>query len=211
MIAFNLFSKDMRAEADKDNARVLRIYARRKPTRLAAPPFSSRRRAVAEGESRAGRGTKRLQSKPSRARAAKTAAGVTEEKLVGYKYDTAFGFLISRVLPEGTGWQGFVLAALLGAVVSSLAAMLNAASTIFSLDLYRAYVAPARLAIASREAGADHAWACSWWWAACWRPSWAIPKSATASSPSSRKARPTFTPASWRCFSSASSSGARRR
>ena len=34
------------------------------------------------------------------------------------------------MLPEGTGWQGFVLAALLGAVVSSLAAMLNAASTI---------------------------------------------------------------------------------
>jgi len=35
-----------------------------------------------------------------------------------------------------------VLAALLGAVVSSLAAMLNAASTIFSMDIYKKYISP---------------------------------------------------------------------
>jgi SSS family solute:Na+ symporter len=66
----------------------------------------------------------------------------TEEKLVGYKFDTAFGFLISKVLPEGSGWQGFVLAALLGAVVSTLASMLNAASTIVTMDIYRLHIAP---------------------------------------------------------------------
>ena len=37
---------------------------------------------------------------------------------------------------------GFVLAALLGAVVSSLAAMLNAASTIFTMDVYKKYLSP---------------------------------------------------------------------
>jgi SSS family solute:Na+ symporter len=37
---------------------------------------------------------------------------------------------------------GFVLAALLGAVVSSLAAMLNAASTIFAMDMYKKYLHP---------------------------------------------------------------------
>jgi solute:Na+ symporter, SSS family len=64
------------------------------------------------------------------------------EKLIGFKYDTALGQLLSSVLPQGTGLVGFVLAALLGAVVSSLAAMLNAASTIFTMDVYRKYVSP---------------------------------------------------------------------
>jgi len=45
-------------------------------------------------------------------------------------------------LPQGVGLVGFVLAALLGAVVSSLAAMLNAASTIFAMDIYKKHVAP---------------------------------------------------------------------
>jgi len=67
---------------------------------------------------------------------------IRTEKLLGYKYDTALGQLLSNVLPQGTGLVGFVLAALLGAVVSSLAAMLNAASTIFSMDIYQHYIKP---------------------------------------------------------------------
>jgi SSS family solute:Na+ symporter len=67
---------------------------------------------------------------------------VSTEKLLGYKYDTALGQLLSNVLPQGTGLLGFVLAALLGAVVSSLAAMLNAASTIFSMDIFKKYIRP---------------------------------------------------------------------
>ena len=57
-------------------------------------------------------------------------------------YDTAFALLIGKLLPSGTGLQGFVLAAILGAVVSSLASMLNSASTIFTMDLFRKYVSP---------------------------------------------------------------------
>jgi len=64
------------------------------------------------------------------------------EKLVAYKYDTALAQLLGHVLPQGVGWVGFVLAALLGAVVSSLAAMLNAASTIFAMDIYKKHLAP---------------------------------------------------------------------
>ena len=43
---------------------------------------------------------------------------VTSEKFIAYKYDTALGQLLSSVLPQRTGLVGFVLAALLGAIVS---------------------------------------------------------------------------------------------
>ncbi|MCL4179411.1 MAG: sodium/solute symporter [Verrucomicrobia bacterium] len=64
------------------------------------------------------------------------------EKLIAYKYDTALAQLLGHVLPQGVGLVGFVFAALLGAVVSSLAAMLNAASTIFAMDIYKRHLAP---------------------------------------------------------------------
>jgi len=67
---------------------------------------------------------------------------VTSEKFIAYKYDTALGQLLSGVLPQNIGLVGFVLAALLGAIVSSLAAMLNAASTIFTMDIFRKYIRP---------------------------------------------------------------------
>ena len=57
------------------------------------------------------------------------------EAINGYDYDAAFGTLLRRLLP-GTGWAWFVLAALFGAVVSSLASMLNSASTLFTMDIY---------------------------------------------------------------------------
>ena len=57
------------------------------------------------------------------------------QKLVGYDYDGAFPLLIRYLTPHGL--RGFVLAALMGAVISSLASMLNAASTIFTMDIYR--------------------------------------------------------------------------
>ncbi len=69
-------------------------------------------------------------------------AKVATEKFIAYKYDTALGQLLSSVLPQRTGLVGFVLAALLGAIVSSLAAMLNAASTIFSMDIFKKHISP---------------------------------------------------------------------
>ncbi|HDQ45104.1 MAG TPA: sodium:proton symporter [bacterium] len=64
------------------------------------------------------------------------------EKFIAYKYDTAMAQLLGNVLPQGVGVVGFVIAALLGAVVSSLAAMLNASSTIFTMDIYKKYLSP---------------------------------------------------------------------
>ena len=58
-----------------------------------------------------------------------------QQELVGYDYDGAFPLLIRYLTPAGL--RGFVLAALMGAVISSLASMLNAASTIFTMDIYR--------------------------------------------------------------------------
>ncbi len=58
-----------------------------------------------------------------------------DQELVGYDYDHAFPLLIRYLTPQGL--RGFVLAALMGAVISSLASMLNASSTIFSMDIYR--------------------------------------------------------------------------
>ena len=56
------------------------------------------------------------------------------QKLIGFDYDSAFPTLLRKLMKPGVTW--FVLAALFGAVVSSLASMLNSASTIFTMDVY---------------------------------------------------------------------------
>lgn len=58
----------------------------------------------------------------------------------GYKFDASLNLLIKNLLPAGNGTVGFVLAALLGAIISSLAAVLNAASTIFTMDIYNRHI-----------------------------------------------------------------------
>ncbi|MDZ8118896.1 sodium:solute symporter family transporter [Pontiella agarivorans] len=59
-----------------------------------------------------------------------------------YKYDSALGLLITRLIPRNVGLLGFVIAALMGAIVSSLAAVLNAASTLLTMDVYQRYIKP---------------------------------------------------------------------
>ena len=51
--------------------------------------------------------------------------------------DNAYPWLISSFIP--TGLKGLVLAALAAAIVSSLASMLNSASTIFTMDIFKPY------------------------------------------------------------------------
>ncbi len=67
--------------------------------------------------------------------AANSAESLQKVSLTTYKFDSALGLLIKKLIPDG--FKGFILAALLGAVVSSLASMLNAASTIFTIDIYK--------------------------------------------------------------------------
>ncbi len=54
-----------------------------------------------------------------------------------YDYDKAFPVLVRNLIQPFPLLSGFVLAALFGAVVSSLASMLNSASTIATMDLYK--------------------------------------------------------------------------
>ena len=68
---------------------------------------------------------------------ADSGADVEEEDLVGYKYDAAFPLIISKLVKPGM--RGFMFAAIAGAVISSLASMLNSASTIFTMDVCQGY------------------------------------------------------------------------
>ena len=54
--------------------------------------------------------------------------------------DQAYAVLIKNILP--TGLRGIMFAALFGAVMSSLDSMLNSASTIFTMDLYKGVFKP---------------------------------------------------------------------
>ncbi|NBB79239.1 MAG: hypothetical protein GVY36_07290 [Verrucomicrobia bacterium] len=56
--------------------------------------------------------------------------------LKGYDYDAAFPVLVRNLIKPMPWISWFVLAALSGAVISSLASMLNSASTLATMDLY---------------------------------------------------------------------------
>jgi solute:Na+ symporter, SSS family len=52
--------------------------------------------------------------------------------------DMAYPLLIKNLIP--TGLRGLIFAALAGAVISSLASMLNSASTIFTMDIFKGFI-----------------------------------------------------------------------
>jgi SSS family solute:Na+ symporter len=54
--------------------------------------------------------------------------------------DQAYPMLVRELVPPGM--RGFILAALAGAVISTLASVLNSASTLFTLDIYRRFLRP---------------------------------------------------------------------
>jgi solute:Na+ symporter, SSS family len=54
--------------------------------------------------------------------------------------DEAYPWLLDRFVPSGI--KGFVFAALIAAIVSSLAAIINSASTIFSIDIFKVHFRP---------------------------------------------------------------------
>ncbi len=59
----------------------------------------------------------------------------------GINYDKSYPWLIAHFIPVGI--KGLVVAALTAAIVSSLASMLNSTSTIFTMDIYKPYLAKA--------------------------------------------------------------------
>lgn len=56
------------------------------------------------------------------------------------KPDTAFPFLVRELIPLGL--KGFIFAAIAGAVISSLASMLNSASALFTMDIFKRHLKP---------------------------------------------------------------------
>lgn len=145
LAAFNLFSGDMAAQAANDpaiiagNERAWAQYESVSQDPAAPPVIFDYDGAWAEANPE-----RAAQLQAHNAAVAEDAGrNVQHVRLVGYKYDTALPLLIAHVVPGSFGLQGFILAALLGAVVSSLASMLNAASTIFTMDLWKRYLKPA--------------------------------------------------------------------
>jgi SSS family solute:Na+ symporter len=197
IIAFNLYSNEMRIEASSDKASVLAKYLRANPrtqfvqqavspgdaqiaaqaggrfllaiypdaksanavrnrsalvlpmTQAAFDKATAAEYSVFETEDHSWKAVNpeiaaEIEAYNKQTTAAAQAAGkpTSVEKLIAFKYDTALAQLLGNVLPQGSGLVGFVFAALLGAVVSSLAAMLNAASTIFAMDIFQKHLAP---------------------------------------------------------------------
>lgn len=54
------------------------------------------------------------------------------------KPDEAYPWLLANILPSGV--RGLAFAALIAAIVSSLASMMNSISTIFTMDIYHSYI-----------------------------------------------------------------------
>ena len=151
ILAFNLFSADLHQGAVEKNESILAkadpqdvlnvnpAFVKLKPE-LSAEIFT-RNAGIAGG---AGADTSLDTSTPEGMAAAinqladkATAAGKTSAgELVGYDYDAAFPVLVRNLVKPYPLLSWFVLAALCGAVISSLASMLNSASTIATMDLY---------------------------------------------------------------------------
>jgi solute:Na+ symporter, SSS family len=148
IMAYNMYRGDLQANADiknapivlqyKSDAKVLvpytETFAKLNPTQSAE--------IFAHNEAEAGIAPVAAPVDPKELAAANNKivddgmkAGLTvSTKLVGYDYDSAFPVLLKNLLFPGITW--FVLAAIFGAVVSTLASMFNSASTLFTMDLY---------------------------------------------------------------------------
>jgi solute:Na+ symporter, SSS family len=150
ILCFNLYSKDLRAEAVKKNqvtltemaggAGAAKVYPITENFALTDPDKAreviAHNAAVLKQEAAV-----EAAATPAEMLAVNTgllAKAVESQvpqgtKLIGYDYDAAFPTLLKNLLKPGFAW--FVLAAIFGAVVSSLASMLNSASTIATMDI----------------------------------------------------------------------------
>lgn len=150
ILCFNLYSGDLRAEAVKKNTGTLeelaagtaKVYpftqnfAAASPEQALAVLVHNARVTGLKHEAVQGTPPEQMvaanASLLKNAEERKIASGT---KLVGYDYDAAFPTLMRNLMRPGLTW--FVLAAIFGAVVSSLASMLNSAATIATIDLYQ--------------------------------------------------------------------------
>lgn len=150
ILCFNLYHKDLRAEAVKKNTATMaevtagtgQVYGFTENFALTTPDQAAivlAHNAKLTGVSAAiptGATAKDLATLNQTALDAAAERQIKSgTKLVGYDYDAAFPVLLRKLLKPGMTW--FVLAAIFGAVVSSLASMLNSASTIATIDIFQ--------------------------------------------------------------------------
>lgn len=57
--------------------------------------------------------------------------------------DDAFVYLVHSVVPQGVGWTGIIFAGVAASIFSTLDSMLNSATTLLSIDIFRPYTRPA--------------------------------------------------------------------
>ncbi len=152
ILAFNLFSTQLAGEAVRKNEAVVNAFRAGKQMafpftakfaelrpELAAEIYAHNASLVgARDANAAGMNAAQLTAANDALLAQATEKGIARStRLVGYDYDAAFPTLIRQLLRPGNGLKGFVLASIFGAVVSSLASMLNSSSTIFAMDIFR--------------------------------------------------------------------------
>jgi len=139
--AKQLYKPELAAEADKCNAPILaefeRLQASSDPP-AGATVFKMDAQWQARHPKKAAELTAYNASVNARVRS--DGEEVIEKNLVGYRYDAAYPVLIRKLISPGI--RGLMFAAIAGAVISSLASMLNSASTIFTMDLYRRHLRP---------------------------------------------------------------------
>ena len=140
IIAFNLFSGDMEASANEDavDGNVFAVYETAVLNVESKKVFTIDQKYAAAHPVKA----KQIEAVNATVIARVGADNVETVAINPYKYDSAMGLLITKLIPQNKGILGFVIAALLGAIISSLAAVLNAASTLFTMDVYQRYIRP---------------------------------------------------------------------
>lgn len=149
ILAFNLFSDDLHTSAAEKNIEAFKT-AESETTFLVDAHFvelqpelaqkaMTHNLALAGGEAPIATNDLEMARSINSLGAIAINAGKAESgpKLVGYDYDSAFPVLVRNLIKEHWYLSWFVLAALFGAVISSLASMLNSASTIATMDLYQ--------------------------------------------------------------------------
>jgi SSS family solute:Na+ symporter len=154
VLCFNLYSHDLRAEATKKNERILSaIETVDASGQLSVHPLSgSFAKVDPESAIKVIEHNARVLGEKVEGLVSATDETLTQvnndlvamavsknvpvgTKLIDYDYDAAFPVLLRNLMKPGITW--FVLAAIFGAVVSSLASMLNSASTIATIDIFQ--------------------------------------------------------------------------
>lgn len=152
ILAFNLFSDELHEAAQVRNASHITLLQEGAPRvftvtdSFATLQPEVTRQAIGHNALLAGQAVPamtgvyddalRLLATTTASEARQSNPSLASSHLTGYNYDSTFAVLLRMLIKDKPYISWFVLAAIFGAVVSSLAAMLNSASTIATMDIF---------------------------------------------------------------------------